>query len=143
MATVHRVLQTSYINGEICGPGRLVVLPEGVEAGANLEATGEAPGSPGVLHPRAGVHVAAAIFNPPDYGKPAEPARNPALDLLDGTVADIRAKFGELSTDDLTALKAAEEAGKTRKGLIEALTAEIAARTTPPEADQPTQEGEF
>lgn len=141
MATVYRVLQTSYINGEICGPGRLVVLPEGVEAGANLEATEEAPGSPGVLHPRAEVHVAAAIFNPPGYGQPAEPARNPVLDLLDGTVAEIRSKFVDLSTDDLVALKAAEEAGKTRKGLVESLSAEIASRTTPPQ--DPAQEGEF
>lgn len=142
MATVYRVLQTSYINGQICGPGRLVVLPEGVEAGVNLEAV-EASDSSDVLYPPAGVHVAAAIHNPPGYAVKQEEAPAPsALDLLDGTVAEIRAKFADLSVDDLAALKAAEEAGKTRKGLIEALTAEIAARNTP-QPDPAPQEGEF
>lgn len=127
MATVYRVKQRSYINGLVCEPGALVVLPDGVEAGSNLEATSEDAGTPGVLLPPPGVNPASTRYNPPSDG---EPKQEPwaALDLLDGTVAEAKSKLPYLSVDDLQALKAAEEAGKTRKSLIDAIEAELSAR---------------
>ena len=127
MATVYRVKQRSYINGIVCEPGALVVLPAGVVAGDNLEATEEAPGSPGVVLPR-NEATAAAVYNPPAPEKLAEEAKPAALDLLDGTVAEIRPKLAELSVEELEAMKAAEEAGKTRKSLIDAIDAELSSR---------------
>lgn len=129
MATVYRVLQTSYINGQICGPGRLVVLPEGVEAGVNLEVV-EASDSSDVLYPPVGVHVAAAIFNPqPEAAVVAPVQPGPQASILDGTVAEITPKLAALSDDELAKLRADEEAGKTRKGVIAAIDAELERRT--------------
>lgn len=126
MATVYRVKQRSYINGHLLDPGALVVLPAGVVAGDNLEATEEAPGSPGVILPR-NEAVAAAVYNqaPEPQVEESKPA---ALDLLDGTVSEIKAKFAELSVQDLQDLKAAEDAGKTRKSLIDAIETELSSR---------------
>ena len=127
MATVYRVKQRSYINGHLLDPGALVVLPAGVGAGGNLEATEEAPGSPGVILPR-NEAAAAAVYNPAAPEQPVEEAKPAALDLLDGTVSEIKAKFAELSVQDLQDLKAAEEAGKTRKSLIDAIETELSSR---------------
>lgn len=128
MAIVYRVTRRSYINGIVCEPGALVVLPESVAAGDNLEATEETPGSPGVILPR-DEYVAAAVYNPEPEPEPqVEEAKPAALDLLDGTVAEIKAKFAELSVQDLQDLKAAEDAGKTRKSLIDAIETELSSR---------------
>ena len=127
MATVYRVKQRSYINGHLLDPGALVVLPAGVVAGDNLEATEEAPGSPGVILPR-NEAAAAAVYNPATPEQPVEEAKPAALDLLDGTVSEIKAKFAELSVQDLQDLKAAEDAGKTRKSLIDAIETELSSR---------------
>ncbi len=54
-----------------------------------------------------------------------EPAK---VDLLDGTVAEITAALPDMDDDALLALLEAEEAGKTRKGLIAAIKAEIERR---------------
>lgn len=131
MAIVYRVKQRSYINGQIVDAGALVVLPDGVEAGSNLEATEEDAGTPGVLLPPPGVNPAASVHNKPADDPLVESAAEPfaVTALLDGTVAEIRVKLADLSVQELEALKAAEEAGKTRKGLIDAITAEVQSRT--------------
>lgn len=69
MSTVYRVKQVSYINGRLLEPGALVVLPEGTEAGDNLEATEQTPDSPGVCLP--------ASWSPPEP-KTAKRARKAA-----------------------------------------------------------------
>ena len=127
MAIVYRVTRRSYINGIVCEPGALVVLPESVAAGDNLEATEETPGSPGVILPR-DEYVAAAVYNPEPEPQ-VEEAKPAALDLLDGTVAEITQKLAALSDDELMKLRADEEAGKTRKGVIAAIDAELERRT--------------
>lgn len=130
MATVYRVKQRSYINGVVCEPGSLVVLPSDVEAGSNLEATDEDAGNPGVLLPPPGANPATTVYNKAEDEKPArEPEPTGVLNLLDGTTAEVKAKLPELTIGDLQALRAAEDAGKTRKGLLEAIDAEIKART--------------
>lgn len=66
----------------------------------------------------------------------SEPELNPVLLILDGTVADVLKAIAEknndgsykYSTDDLSALEQAEQAGNTRKGVIEGLTEERLAR---------------
>ena len=49
-------------------------------------------------------------------------------DVLDGTVAEITATLPDMTDDQLLALEAAEIAGKTRKGLMAAIKAEMATR---------------
>lgn len=129
MATVYRVKQRSYINGVICDPGALVVLPAGVDAGSNLEVAEDASGSPDVILPPGGANPASTVYNKAENEEPArEPEPVGVLSLLDGTVAEIKGKLAALSDADLQTLKDAEEAGKTRKGLIDAIEAEVKAR---------------
>lgn len=52
----------------------------------------------------------------------------PAKDILDSTAPEISAALPSLSDEALLALLAAEEAGKTRKGVIAAINAEIERR---------------
>ena len=49
--------------------------------------------------------------------------------VLDGTVAEVAATLPGLSRDALEALLAAERAGKTRKGVVEAIEGALAALT--------------
>ncbi len=49
-------------------------------------------------------------------------------DILEGTVVQIVATFAGMSKAELEALRAREEEGKNRKGLIKALSEEIEAR---------------
>lgn len=77
--------------------------------------------------------------------KAPAPARAPEPDtvlaLLDGTVADIAGALPGLSDEDLARLRQAEEDGKTRKGVMEAITEEVLrradARTEGAEAGEP------
>lgn len=55
-------------------------------------------------------------------------AEKPATDILDGTAAQIADALPSLADEALLALLAAEEAGKTRKGVIAAINAEIERR---------------
>lgn len=57
--------------------------------------------------------------------KPAPPAEK---DLLDGNTESILSALPELSDAELSELLARETAGKTRKGVIEGINAEIAKR---------------
>lgn len=61
------------------------------------------------------------------------------LDLLDLTAAEIIAlvKCGTYTNEQLVALRDAESAGKTRKTVVEAIDAELAARETLPAAEAP------
>jgi hypothetical protein len=59
---------------------------------------------------------------------PTSPAPDPLLDILDGPVREIAAGLAALSDAELTTLEAAERAGKTRKGVIDAIATERAAR---------------
>lgn len=68
----------------------------------------------------------------------AAPATDSVLDLLDHSVKDIIAALPEVSDEDLDTLETAEQDGKTRKGVLEALAAERirraqATETTPAE----------
>lgn len=69
---------------------------------------------------------------------PAEETPAPAqatdsiLDLLDRSVKDITAALPEISDDDLARLETAEQDGKTRKGVLEALAAERIRRAQQP-----------
>lgn len=60
--------------------------------------------------------------------------------LLDGTVDSVLAKLADMPLATLTELRALEEGGKTRKSLLAAIDAQIAALTpeTPPEPEQDT-----
>lgn len=58
----------------------------------------------------------------------AEPEDKPAGDILDGTAPEITAALPGMDDDALLALLEAEEAGKTRKGVIAAIKAEIERR---------------
>ena len=90
----------------------------------------------------------------PDYSKKADPVSTPAptlvpveramseetvkalteevppesVDILDGTVVQIVALFPTMTKAELESLRAREEAGKTRKGLMKALDEAIEAR---------------
>lgn len=56
--------------------------------------------------------------------KPAPSAPVPVLlDILDGSVKDITAALAELSAAQLDELETAEQNGKTRKGVLEAIAA--------------------
>ena len=61
--------------------------------------------------------TAAPAAAPSEDEKPADPI----LALLDGTVAEVKAALPDLSEEDLAKLEAAEEGGKTRKGVLEAV----------------------
>lgn len=68
---------------------------------------------------------AAAVQIPVATAEAAGPEQGDSvLDLLDGSVKDITAALPGLSEADLDQLEAAEQAGKTRKSLLEALAAE-------------------
>lgn len=66
----------------------------------------------------------------------SKPELNPILLILDGTVADVLQAISEKKddgsykylTDDLAALEQAEQAGNTRKGVIEGLSEERLSR---------------
>lgn len=47
------------------------------------------------------------------------------LKLLDGSIDDVKNGLAGKSRDDLIALRTAEQGGKTRKGVLDALTAAI------------------
>lgn len=71
---------------------------------------------------------------------PVPPAAPPAqednlLELLDKNTAEIAAKLPGLSSADLARLKAAEDAGKTRKGVMAALAEEELRRAQQAEDD--------
>ncbi len=51
------------------------------------------------------------------------------LAILDGTVKEVAAQLPDRTDDELAMLKFAEEAGNTRKGVIEAIDAEMQKRT--------------
>lgn len=53
---------------------------------------------------------------------------NPILALLDGSVKQIADALSGISAEDLDALELAEEAGKTRKGVLEAIAEERLSR---------------
>jgi len=64
-------------------------------------------------------------FMPPEGPAAASDApADPVLDLLDYKVADIAAALSALSDEDLARLESAENAGKTRKGVLEAIGAD-------------------
>lgn len=68
---------------------------------------------------------AAAVARPrPSDEDPAVPESGDILDLLDGTVDEVVAALPELTGDQLADLLHAEQAGKTRKTLVEALSEE-------------------
>ena len=50
------------------------------------------------------------------------------LALLDGSVRDVSAALPDLSDEDLARLKQSEEAGKTRKGVMQAIAEEALKR---------------
>lgn len=56
--------------------------------------------------------------------KAAAPAPDDPRALLDTNVANVAKALPLLSAEDLDALEAAEQAGKTRKGVLDAITAE-------------------
>lgn len=58
-------------------------------------------------------------------GEESKPSANP---FLDRKADDIKADIPALTDSELVEYRAAEEAGKTRKSVIEAIDAEIAAR---------------
>lgn len=60
--------------------------------------------------------------------KPA-PEPGPYDSFLDASVADILPLLADMSADELKSLKAAEEGGKTRAGLIAAIDKAIVAKT--------------
>lgn len=64
----------------------------------------------------------------------APAADGPDLTILDGTVPDVTAKLDALDADHLTALRAAEVAGKDRAGALTAIDAAIAAKQPAPTA---------
>lgn len=67
---------------------------------------------------------AAAATEEPE----GEPPADPILALLDGNVAEVKAALPGLSDEDLDRLEAAEDNGKTRKGVLEAVAEERLAR---------------
>jgi hypothetical protein len=93
-------------------------------------------------HGKANLHIAGIVIRPgstrmvdarnvpPEYAPPFEPApaeeppADPVLALLDHKTADIADALPGLDDDALARLAAAEQAGKTRKGVIEAIAAE-------------------
>ena len=56
--------------------------------------------------------------------KAAAPAPDDPIALLDANVASVAEALPLLSAEDLDELEAAEQAGKTRKGVLAAITAE-------------------
>jgi hypothetical protein len=53
------------------------------------------------------------------------------LKLLDSSIDDVKTGIAGKSRDDLTALRKAEADGKTRKGVLDAIDAALAATNTP------------
>lgn len=97
----YRVTETSFINNSLHAAGtEPVFLPEGVEAGSNLERVD---------------------------GKSAAPADD-GNEFLDRTIPEIVADLKASTDEELAAHLAAEEAGKGRKGVTDAIEKEIAAR---------------
>lgn len=62
---------------------------------------------------------------------------NDHLKLLDGSIDDVKAGLAGKSREDLTALRAAEANGKTRKGVLDAIDA-LLATTLPSDATTAT-----
>lgn len=60
---------------------------------------------------------------------------NDLLNILDGNVAEVKAALDGLTDDELNELLAAEEAGKTRVTVIEAITERLA-HAMPTRADE-------
>ncbi len=81
-----------------------------------------------VIRPGETRHIDESLV--PDDLKPAasqaseDAPDDPLLALLDGSVKEIEGALAGLSSAQLDELEAAEEAGKTRKGVIAAITAE-------------------
>ncbi|MDY4297519.1 MULTISPECIES: hypothetical protein [unclassified Xanthomonas] len=61
-----------------------------------------------------------------DGGTPAEPEADP---FLDRTVADITGDLASLTPEQLVSYRDAESKGKARKGVLEAIDTETAARS--------------
>lgn len=59
----------------------------------------------------------------------ATPEPGPYDSFLDASVAEITPLLDEMTADELTQLRAAEQGGKTRAGLISAIDKAIAAKT--------------
>lgn len=88
--------------------------------------------------------VDALQVSPPDEGTPPEATQDDdqthsVLGLLDRSVKDIGEALPTLTDDNLTTLETAENDGKTRKGVLEAIAAERIRRAqqndgTPPAA---------
>lgn len=61
------------------------------------------------------------------------------LKLLDSSIDDVKAGLAGKSAEDLEALRAAEADGKTRKGVLEAIAAALAALDAPHPAAVPAR----
>lgn len=61
--------------------------------------------------------------------------------LLDGSVEDVKAGIGGMSRDDLVRLRQAEQDGKTRKGVLEALDTAIGEQPDGDEAARGVEDG--
>lgn len=97
----YRVKETSFINGSLHAAGtEPVFLPEGTSAGSNLERVD-------------------------GKGGDAEDEWN---EFLDRTIPEIVADLEASTDEELAAHLTAEEAGKNRKGVTEAIEKEIEAR---------------
>ena len=76
-------------------------------------------------------HVPPELRPPPECVEPEEPDEDPVIALLGGRIPEITEALPDLSDEDYTKLKAAEETGENRKGLIAAFAAEDLRRAQP------------
>jgi hypothetical protein len=72
-----------------------------------------------------GFAAAAAGAKPANPGKPGP--SDPLAPILDGTIPEITAKLEALNLDELQRLRALEDGGKTRKGVLAAIDEAIKA----------------
>ena len=98
--------------------------------GSNIVPPGETRDFPESQVP---MHLRTAEESPPE----AEAPKDAVLELLDSSIPEIVAALADLSDEDLARLKAAEEAGKTRKGLMAALAEEELKRANERQSGDP------